>query len=389
MFNVKDLIDSQKDYIVKLRRHFHQHPELSWKEFETAKKIREELTKMNIEYIEVAETGTIATLKGNKAKPVIGLRCDIDALPIQEIRDLDFKSTNEGVMHACGHDAHISMLLGAAKILSENREHLDCTVKFIFQPAEECVQGARKILESKEVDDVDSFAGMHIFPYIDCGKISVDPGPRYTSADWMKIKIIGKSGHGAMPQFAVDPIYVGSQVVTALQSIVSRELNPADTVVISVCTFHSGTLSNIFEETAELGGTIRTFNPEVRKELPERIERIIKSITEAHRATYEFEYIHGVPATINEEKCSEIAKKSVLNILGEEGLEIYAGMPGGEDFALYLEQKPGVYAFVGCRNEKNDQNYSLHHQKFDLDEEGMFNGAMFYVEYVLNSQSEF
>ena len=386
IINTKDLILAQKEYIVELRRHFHKYPELSWKEFNTAKKIREELTKLNIDYIEVAETATIATLKGTKDEPVIALRCDIDALPIKEVRDLDFKSENDGMMHACGHDAHIAMLLGAAKVLSENRDKINCTIKFIFQPAEECFQGAKKIIESKTIDDVDSFIGMHIFPYIDCGKISVDAGPRFTSADFIKIKIIGKSGHGAMPQFAVDPVYIGSQVVNALQSIVSREINPADTVVISICTFHSGTLPNIFEETAELSGTVRTFNADVRKQLPEKIERIIKSITEAHRATYELEYIHGVPPTINDERCSEIAKKSVINTLGEEGLEIYAGMPGGEDFAFYLENKPGIYAFVGCRNEKNDQNYSLHHQRFDLDEQAMLNGAMLYVEYVMNYQ---
>ncbi len=380
--NSKNLVMDNRDYIIGLRRYFHKYPELSWKEHETAKKIREELTKLNIPYVEVAGTGTVATLRGQKDTPVIGLRCDIDGLPIQEVKDLEFKSLNDGCMHACGHDAHIAMLLGAAKILSENKENLACTVKFIFQPAEECFQGAKKIIESGEVDDVESFVGMHIFPYIDAGKISVDAGPRYTSADSMKIKIIGKSGHGAMPQFAVDPIYVGSQVVNGLQAIVSRECNPADTVVVSVCTFHSGTLSNIFEQTAELSGTIRTFNPELRKELPEKIERIIKGITESHRATYEFEYIHGVPVTMNTEACSVIAKKAVEKILGENGVEVYAGMPGGEDFALYVENKPGLYAFVGCRNEKNDQNYSLHHERFDLDEDGMLNGAAFYVEYV-------
>ncbi len=165
IINTKDLVLAQKEYIVELRRHFHKYPELSWKEFNTAKKIREELTKINIDYIEVAETATIATLKGTKDEPVIALRCDIDALPIKEVRDLDFKSKNDGMMHACGHDANIAMLLGAAKVLSKNRDKINCTIKFIFQPAEECFQGAKKIIELKTIDDVDSFILVCIFSH--------------------------------------------------------------------------------------------------------------------------------------------------------------------------------------------------------------------------------
>lgn len=386
--NVMEKIKLDKEYIIGLRRKFHQYPELSWKEFETSKMIKEELIKLGIEYIEVAGTGVIGIIQGQKKNPVIGLRCDIDALPIQEIRDLEFKSKNEGVMHACGHDGHISMLLGAGKFLSENREKLQCTVKLIFQPAEENFQGAKKILESGLIDDIDTFVGMHIFPYLETGKISVEEGPRYTSADFIKLKIIGKSGHGAMPQFAVDPIYVGSQVVNALQSIVSRETNPVDTCVVSICTFHSGSLPNIFEESAELSGTVRTFSPELRKELPQKIERIIKNITESFRATYEFEYIHGPAATINDKKYSEIAAGTVKKILGDEGLTTYTKTPGGEDFALMLERKGGVYAFVGCRNEENDQCYSLHHQRFDIDEESLVYGAAFYSQYVFDVQDK-
>ena len=184
-------VKKYQDYAVSKRREFHRHPELSLKEVETAKRIRAELTKMEIPYEEVAGTGTIATLKGKKEHPVIGLRCDIDALPIHEVKDLSFRSENEGVMHACGHDGHISMLLTAAKVLSEHRDELECTVKFIFQPAEENMNGAKKVLASGKVGKLDTVAGMHIFPQLPCGTISVDPGPRYTSAAFMNIKIIG------------------------------------------------------------------------------------------------------------------------------------------------------------------------------------------------------
>ncbi|MGN0371671.1 MAG: M20 family metallopeptidase [Enterocloster sp.] len=387
--NVIEEVKKYQDYAVSMRREFHRHPELSLKEVETAKRIRAELTEMGIPYEEAAGTGTIATLRGKKEHPVIGLRCDIDALPIREVKDLPFRSENEGVMHACGHDGHISMLLTAAKVLSEHRDKLECTVKFIFQPAEENMNGAKNVLASGKVGKLDTVAGMHIFPQLPCGTISVDPGPRYTSAAFMNIKIIGKSGHGAMPQYAVDPIYVGAKVVDALQSIASRETSPMDTVVVSICTFHSGTMANIFAETAELSGTVRTFNPQLQKELPGMIERIIKNTCEAYRASYEFDYYADIPATINDERCSEIAAGSVRKILGEEGLIKFAGTPGGEDFAYFLEQFPGVYAFVGCRNEEKDCCYSLHHERFDLDEDALVNGAAFYVQYTLDAQSQF
>lgn len=387
--NVIEEVRKNHDYAVSMRREFHKYPELSWKEVETARRIRAELDKMGIPYEEVATTGTIGIIRGSQEKPVIGLRCDIDALPIQEVKNLPFRSQNEGVMHACGHDGHISMLLTAAKVLAEHREELKCTVKLIFQPAEELTNGAVKVLESGKVGQLDTVAGMHIFPMLESGTISVDPGPRYTSAAFMNIKIIGKSGHGAMPQYAVDPIYVGAKVVDALQSIASRETSPMDTVVVSICTFHSGTLANIFAETAELSGTVRTFNPQLQKELPGIIERIIKNTCEAYRADYEFDYYSDIPATINDERCSEIATESVKKILGEKGLVKYAGSPGGEDFSYFLEKFPGVYAFVGCRNEEKDCCYSLHNERFDLDEDALVNGAAFYVQYVLDAQEEF
>lgn len=377
-----------KEYGISLRRHFHQHPELSWQEFETAKRIRQELTELQIPWAEVAGTGTIATIQGDREKPVIGLRCDIDALPIREIKDLPYKSQNEGVMHACGHDAHITMLLMATRVLAEHRDELHCTVKLIFQPAEEAMNGALKVLETGLADGLDTVAGMHIFPFLPAGTISVEEGPRYTSAGFMKIRIIGKSGHGAMPQFLVDPIYVGCKVVDALQSLASRECNPNDTLVVSICTFHSGSLPNIFDQTAELTGTVRTFNPQLAKELPGMIERIIKNTCAAYRADYEFDYYVNIPATVNDARCSALAENSVRKLLGDEALVKYTKTPGGEDFAYFLDRTPGVYAFVGCRNEEKDCVYSLHHERFDLDEDALVCGAGFYVQYLLDAQNE-
>jgi len=386
--NVYAEVKKHEQYGIDLRRHFHQHPELSWQEVETAKRIRQELTDLGIPYVEVAGTGTIATIQGDREKPVIALRADIDALPIQEVRDLPYRSVKDGVMHACGHDAHIAMLLLAAKVLSEHKEELHCTVKLVFQPAEEALNGAMKMLDSGLLDDLDTVCGMHIFPYIPTGKISVEAGPRYTSAGFMRIKVIGKSGHGAMPQFAVDPVYVGCKVVDALQSIVSREVNPNDTVVVSVCTFHSGTLANIFAESAELTGTVRTFNPQLAKELPGIIERVVANTCAAYRATYEFDYYTDIPATINDERASAVAEGSVRKILGEEGLTKYMKTPGGEDFAYFLERSPGVYAFVGTGNPEKDTCYSLHHDHYNSDEDSLVNGAAFYVQYLLDAQEQ-
>ena len=373
----------------KLRREIHANPEQGYGETATTSRIKQFLEEYGVPFCNFGHmTGGYAWIDCGK-EHTAGFRADIDALPIEEKNEIDFKSVNTGVMHACGHDMHASVAAGLAVILWKFRQLLRVNILIVFQPAEELTNGAVKVLESGKVGKLDTVAGMHIFPYLESGTISVDPGPRYTSASFMNIKIIGKSGHGAMPQYAVDPIYVGAKVVDALQSIASRETSPMDTVVVSICTFHSGTMANVFAETAELSGTVRTFNPKLQKELPGMIERIIKSTCEAYRAEYEFDYYSDIPATINDEYCSGIAAESVRKILGDKGLVKYAGTPGGEDFSYFLEKFPGVYAFVGCRNESKDCCYSLHNERFDLDEDALVNGAAFYVQYVLDAQEKF
>lgn len=386
--DVYKIAQENRDYIYGLRRYFHENPELSWEEVNTTKRIAEELEKLNIPYRLLPKTGLVATLEGNKKRPIIGLRADIDALPVNEKRECEFKSKIEGKMHACGHDAHIAMLLGAAKILSENRDKLECTVRFIFQPAEEVIQGARTLLIDEEVMECDNLMAIHIFPYLPVGTISVEEGPRFTSADTIKIKVIGKGGHGSMPHQAVDPIMAAAHVITSLQTIASREINPNETCVVSICTVHAGTLSNIIPNDVQLTGTVRTFNPKVREQLPEIIERIIKNTCSSFRASYEYEFIHGTPATINEKKSSERAERAVKKILGEKGLIKYEKTPGGEDFAWLLEKIPGYLAFVGCRNEEEEYIYPLYHEKFGIDENGMINGAALFVQYVLETQNE-
>lgn len=391
--HVWEEIQKNRDYLIGMRRHFHENPELGWKEYRTAETIRSELANFQIPFFPVGETGTVAILKGAKEQPVIGLRCDIDALPIEEMREKPFRSKVKGQMHACGHDAHIAMLLTAAKVLAAHRDELNCTVKFIFQPAEEVAtgekSGAKDIVNSGLVDDLTTVCGMHIFPTIDAGKISVDPGPRFTSAAILRLQIIGKSGHGAMPHLSVDPIYTACKVVDALQGIVSRETDPRETAVISICSFHCGSASNVIGDTAYLEGTIRTFAPKLQKELPQQIERVVAGVCAACRAEYRLEIDNNYPVTINDPACSALAKKAVTKLLGEDAVCEYLKTPGGEDFSYFLQRFPGVYAFVGCRNPEKDCVYPLHHNLFDLDEEAMCGGAALYVQYTLEAQEAF
>lgn len=383
--NIYKLAESNKDYLVKMRRYFHQHPELSWKEIETTNAIAKELESMGIPYKKLEKTGLIATIKGKSDKPVIGLRADIDALPITEVKDLDYKSQNEGVMHACGHDSHITMLLGAAKMLCEIRDQLNCTIKLIFQPAEEIIEGAKSIVDNEEIRSCDNMMAIHIFPYLPVGTISVEAGPRFSSADTIKIKIKGKGGHGSTPSDAIDPIVTASAVISNLQTIASREIKATETCVVSICTFHCGTLSNIIFEEADLSGTVRTFSPEVRERLPEIIERIISNTCKTFRADYEFEYIYGTAPTINDEASSKRAEIAVKKILGDKGLVKHDRITMGEDFSWFLNNAPGYLALVGCRNEAEDKAYPLHHEKFDIDENAMVNGSALFVQYVLET----
>lgn len=377
-----------EDYLVEMRRHFHKYPEVSWKEVETSNKICQELDKMAISYTRVCETGVIGLIEGNKKKPLIGIRADIDALPIEEETDLEFKSVNKGVMHACGHDSHIAMLLGTAKVLSENKDKLNCSVKLVFQPAEEFIMdsGAAHMMKVDEMKDIDNIVAAHIWPNIESGTISVEAGPRMSSADTYKIEIQGKGGHGAMPSYAIDPIVVGSALVNNLQTLVSREIHPKEASVVSVCSFNSGSAANVIPDLALLEGTTRAFNNEIRNKYPERMERIIKATCETFRAGYNFEYYYGTPATINDEESSAIAEKAVIKALGEDALVQAESSMGGEDFSKMLAEIPGCLAFVGTRNEAKGKTHSIHHPSFDLDEDVMKNGVAFFVQYVLEMQ---
>lgn len=381
-------VEKIEQYVIDMRRYFHKYPELSWKEVNTSNKICEELDKMNIPYTRVYETGIVGVIEGNKKEPIIGIRADIDALPVKEETNLEFKSVNEGVMHACGHDSHMAMVLGAAKVLNNHKDKLDCTVKLIFQPAEEFIKdsGAGYLVSTDEVKDIDNIVGAHIWSEIDSGKVSAEVGPRMSSADTFKVKIKGKGGHGAMPDTSIDPIVTAGAVINNLQTLVSRELPPREPCVISVCKFNSGSAANIIPDAAILEGTTRTFSNEIRDSYPKKIERVIKNTCSAFGADYEFDYYMGTPPTINDEKSSYIAEEAVRKVLGKEALTKYGPSMGGEDFAKMLNEIPGCFVFIGTRNELEDKVYPHHNPKFDIDESVMKNGVAFFVQYVLDIQ---
>lgn len=381
---INRLAKQGKDYVISLRREFHKNPEASFKEFNTSKRIKEELDKMGIEYVPCASTGVVATIKGNHPGKTVALRGDIDALSVQELNNMDYKSQIPGMMHACGHDGHTSMLLGAAKILCALKDKIHGTVKLFFQPAEEIGEGARAMIKEGAMDNVDSVFGIHLWSNIDAGKISVEAGPRMASADWFNIKVTGKGGHGSAPHECVDALVVASSIVTNLQNIVSRQVNPLDPLVLSIGMLNAGSRFNVIAENAYMEGTTRCFNLELRKELPNMMENIITNIANGYGAKASLEYNFLLPPTINDAKCSAIAENASSEIVGKNNVIKFEKVTGSEDFSFYLEKAPGALAFVGCRNEEKCACYSHHSGNFNIDEDALEIGTKLYVKYTLD-----
>lgn len=381
---VRELAKKYEDQIIAWRREFHENPELSWEEVRTGNRICEELTKMDIELKRIAKTGVLGILKGDKPGKTVALRADIDALPVKEANNVFYKSKNEGVMHACGHDGHIAMLLGAAKILSLMKNEIEGTVKFIFQPAEESIQGALKIIKEGAAKGVDAILGIHLWADLASGKVSLESGPRMASTDRFKITIRGKGGHGAMPHQGVDAIVAASAVVINLQSIVSREIGPLEPAVVTIGKFNGGERYNIISDEVLMEGTTRCFNPQIRDKFPSMIERIIKETAKAYRAKGKLEYILGTPPVINNFQISQIASQAIIKNFGEESVVKFEKVTAGEDFAFYAQEAPSVMALVGARNESKGAMYPHHHKKFNIDEDALIIGTTLYSQFALD-----
>lgn len=369
--------------IVANRRYLHQIPEIGLSEFKTSDFVAEQLTSMGYEVSRgLAKTGIVATLRNGTGDRSIGIRADFDALPIFEETGVEYVSQNPGVMHACGHDGHTAMLLGAAKILAE-RKNFDGVVHLIFQPAEENFGGARLMMEDGlfEKFPCDAVFALHNDPTIPFGKFVFREGPIMASADECKITVVGRGGHGAEPQAAADPIVAAASIIMALQTIVSRNIHPLESAVITVGAFNSGIASNVIPERAEMRLTIRALSSEVRDEL----ERRIRSIAEGQAASYgmsvEIEYERGYPPTINHKAENDYVRDLATRFAGAENvMDMPVPIMGSEDFSFMLQQRPGCYFFLGTGKTDNDP--PLHHPKFDFNDDILPTGTSFWVELV-------
>ena len=382
----KFILDAQKEYVISMRREFHTNPELSWNEVRTSKRIKEELDKMGIPWQPCAKTGVLALVEGELAGGVVALRADIDALPVTEENDVPYKSANQGVMHACGHDGHAAMLLGAARALAEIRSELSGTVKLLFQPAEEKAGGAKLMIEEGALEGVEAIMGIHLWNNIPSGKINIQPGPRMASGDVVSIDFIGKGGHGSLPNQTVDPIVVASSFVMNSQAMLSREKSPLESVVFTLGEFKAGTRFNVIPEKAHMEGTFRCFSEESRKRTGEAIKRYADETAKTYRAEAVVSIAEAMPATINDPAVTETVKTVAEKVVGSENLVWQDKTTGSEDMAYYLQKIPGAIAFVGSGYGEEGLTFPHHHPKFNINEESLANGTALYfgfaVEYL-------
>lgn len=384
---IKEEILQGADEVIALRRFFHQHPEPSLKEFETIKRIKEELDKLGIPHESVGETGAIGTITGGKGPgKTILLRADIDALELDDAKDKPYKSLKPGLHHACGHDGHASALLGAAKILKNHEADFKGTIKLAFQQAEEIGAGARQFVKGGFVDGVDQVFGIHVSSGTPIGKIDITSGASNASCDIFKIKVHGKSSHVGKPHLGKDALLAAAAITVELQSIVAREVDPLDQAVVAVGVLNAGTRYNIVANEASLEGTVRTFSHETRQFVLEAVERVAREVAKAHRTTIEFENYDAAAPLINDPIAAKRAERVAAGIVGVEN--IITDSPksmGADDFADYLAVAQGVYAFVGTRNPDDpDTWYGHHHENFDIDERGLAIATELHVNYALD-----
>ena len=360
--------------VVADRRYLHENPELGMAEINTSRFVAARLRELGIEtQTGIATTGVLGTLRGAQPGKTILLRADMDALPIDELNDVPYKSQNPGLMHACGHDAHTAMLLGAARLLSERRNELHGTVKFVFQPAEENVGGAEPMIAAGVMENprVDAAFGIHIAQDLPVGTICVIHGPMTAACDEAVITIRGVGAHGARPHRGVDPIVIAGHCIVALQTLVSREVNPLRQAVVTVGALHAGTVSNVIPETCELRATIRTFDDDTRQMLARRIPALVGGIAAAMQGSADVDYTFGYPTLVNDRAMSDLVRAIARDLIEPDKLlDIEPGM-GAEDMSYFLQKAPGCFFRVGSRNEARGLTYGHHHPRFDIDEDSL------------------
>lgn len=388
--DIKKLAEKYDDYIIEQRRYFHQNPELSFEEKETTQALKKQLEDMGIEVITFDDYyGLVGMIRGGKKSgKTVMLRADIDALPIEEHADVPFASKN-GKMHACGHDCHMAMLLGAVKILNEIKDELDGDVKILFQSAEESCYGAKYYVEKGILDDVDAVFGMHIWGTLDAPYFNLEAGGRMASCDNFKITVKGTSAHGSAPHLGHDAIVAAASMIMNLQTFVSRMNDPLNTLVLSIGTFKGGQRFNIIPNHVEMEGTIRTYSRELRKKMEANIKAIIENVANIFGCEVELEYDAFPNPVINEHKdLNRLAHDAAVKLYGEESLTIMPKLTGSEDFAYFMDKVPGFFGFLGCANEEIGACYSNHNDKFKVDETVLHRGSALYAQFAVDFLAE-
>jgi hippurate hydrolase len=380
----EEVRESFGEDIVALRREIHREPELGFDTEKTAEKVLNALDGLSLEIqTGIAENGIVATLKGEGDGPTVVLRADMDALPIHEETGLSFASETDGKMHACGHDGHTSMLVGAAKALSGMQDRLNGAVKFVFQPAEEGGGGGKVMVEEGVAEGVGSIFALHLWPGLPFGKAATKGGPIMAAADAFEMTVKGSGGHGAMPHLTTDAVVIAAQIVMVLQTIVAREVDPVEPAVLTVGEIGAGSAFNIIPETARLGGTVRTFDPDLRKRMPERIEQLANGVAKGMRGGAEFDYKFSYPVTRNDDGAAKLALSVAGELFGEEcAVELANPSMGAEDFAFFLEKVPGAFVWLGVGDVSG-----LHTPQFAFDEEILPQGAALLTALALESLS--
>jgi len=383
--------ESLKDFMTEARRHFHQYPELSLKEFETTKYIKKSLSEIGVPLLDIEfSTGCIGIIKGEGAGPdvITGIRADIDALPIIESTGVPYTSKNEGVMHACGHDGHTACLLGVAKLLNESKDKFSGTVMLIFQPAEEGGRGANMMLENGAFNKYkpDEVIALHAFPMLETGKVGIMPIKAMASADAFRVKVIGRGGHGARPAESINPIYAASSMISAISGIVSNQISTFESVAISVCTIHAGVASNVIPEELEFSGTVRCLENSNRKVIKEHIERIVSGTCDVFRCKYEYTYKEGVSALTNSKITNDKIYQASKDAIGEDNVEILElSTMGAEDFSDFIMAVDGVGSMfrLGMGN-KEKTTPAMHNHLYNFDDEALPTGCAVMCQYVFN-----
>lgn len=382
-----------KDELVQLRRTFHMYPEIEFELHRTSKLVADYLESIGLEVKRnIARTGVVALLKGNKPGKTLMLRADMDALPLQELNDVPYKSKIDGAMHSCGHDGHTAMLLVAAKVLASRKDRIAGNIKFVFQPSEERFPpgGAIPMIEEGVLENpkVDMAFGIHLWNALPVGTVGLRAGPLLAAADEFKIILKGKGGHGAYPHACRDPIVAASELVLALQTVVSRSVDPLESAVVTVGKLQSGTAFNIIPETAILEGTVRTLNEQIRGVVKKRMERIIRGVCEAHEIDFELDYKDGTAVLINDAELTKMVRKVAEEVVGKENVVEVPPSMGGEDMSFFLQKVPGVFYLVGSANPAKGLDKPHHSPYFDIDEDALLIGTQMHVSLVMKILGE-